>query len=79
MLDKITEIELTNLFTLKKIENLPYEIPDKNWVSVTFEMDLNLMLVERKVYTVFDCLSDVGGLLGILVSCFSIFSSIWNY
>ena len=43
-----------------------YEEPTKIWQAVTFEMDLSILQIERKVYTVFDMLSDVGGLTGIL-------------
>ena len=42
-------------------------------------MDLNLMTYERTLYTLFDLLSDVGGLSGILVTIFSVIISIWNY
>ena len=42
-------------------------------------MDLNMIHIERKVYTVFDMLSDVGGLLGILTTFAIVLTSIWNY
>ena len=42
-------------------------------------MSLNLSQVERNVYTMFDMLSDIGGLSGILVSTFALMASIWNY
>ena len=54
-------------------------MPEPHWVSVTFEMDLNVMHIERSIYTVFDMLSDVGGLLGILTSFAAYLSQIWNF
>ena len=42
-------------------------------------MSLTVNQVERNVYTMFDMLSDIGGLSGILVSTFAILASIWNY
>ena len=79
MLDEVTLTNLTDLFTVRKVDVLPFEMPDKFWVSVSFEMDLNIMQFERKLYTVFDMLSDVGGLLGILTSICALLNAIWNY
>ena len=47
MLGKVTQMDLADLFTVKKFEVLPYEMPNNNWMSVSFEMDLNMILVER--------------------------------
>lgn len=79
MLDEITKIEINNLFRLEEQKSLPYEKFDNTWVSVTIEMNLNLMHYERNVYTIFDMLSDVGGLSGLFVSCFAMFAGVWNY
>ena len=37
------------------------------------------MTYERTVYTLFDLLSDIGGLSGILISLFFLFVSSWNH
>ena len=42
-------------------------------------MDLNMTHYERKVYTVFDMLSDVGGLNGIFITIFGIITSLWQF
>ena len=42
-------------------------------------MNLDMNLVERSGYTVLDILSDVGGLLAILISGVSFILSIFNY
>ena len=42
-------------------------------------MDLNLQNYSRSIYTVFDLLSDVGGLTGMFVSIFAVITASWNY
>ena len=79
MLDEVTQTHLDDLFTVRKYDVIPFEMPDKFWVSVSFEMDLDMIHIERKLYTVFDMLSDVGGLLGILTSIAALLNTIWNY
>ena len=68
-----------DLFKLNELKVLPYEKPDKTWISVTFEMDLNRVEYPRSRYTLFDLLSDVGGLSGIFFSVFALIMSAWNY
>ena len=79
MLDSVTLIPMTGLFRLTQQTILPYEMYDNTWVSVTIEMDLNMMHYERKVLTMFDMLSDIGGLTGILATIFGIINASWNY
>lgn len=79
MLDKVTLIPMNSLFRLEKQEVLPYERLDNTWVSVTIERDLNMMHYERKVFTIFDMLSDIGGLTGIIATMFGIICAAWNY
>ena len=78
-LDDWTEMAKYDLFTLSELKVLPYEKPDNTWISVTVEMDLNRIDYSRSRYTVFDLLSDVGGLSGIFFSTFSIFMLAWNH
>ena len=79
MLDEITKIEMDHLFRLSEQKSLPYEKFDNTWVSVTLEMNLDLIHYERQVYTVFDMLSDVGGLSGLFVSSFAMLVGLWNF
>ena len=80
MLDKVTQTNLEDIFTVRKYDKVPYERPYTGyWASATFEMDFDMWYIERNKYTVFDLLSDVGGLLGILTAISSIMISIWNY
>ena len=61
------------------MQPLPYEEPTNVWQAVTFEMDLSVLQIERQVYTVFDMLSDVGGLTGIVAILFQLVTSLWNF
>ena len=58
---------------------LPYEYNDNTLVSVTFEMNLNVLHYERKIYTIFDMLSDWGGFNGIVLTVLSLVSAAWNH
>ncbi len=62
MLNDLTLEEYEDLFKLNKAELRPYEWKDNVWVSVTVEVDFDLIVIERKIYTLFALLSDIGGL-----------------
>jgi len=48
-------------------------------VSITFERNLSKLAVERTLYTVFDFLSDVGGLVGIITAALYVVVNAWNF
>ena len=48
-------------------------------MNLTFERDMNLVVVVRDGYTILDWISDIGGIQGILISAFAIMISYWNY
>ena len=79
MLDDWTLGAYEDLFTLKKKDTMPYEKKDSTWIAITVEMDLSLTAYERTLYTLFDLLSDIGGLSGILFSLFALFVRSWNF
>ena len=58
---------------------LPYERKDRVWLSITIEMDLDVLELERTTYTYFDLLSDVGGLSSICRTFFAMILGFWNY
>lgn len=70
---------MDGLFKLEQLQNRPYEKDDDVWVSVTIERSLTMIAFERQVYTMFDFLSDVGGLSGIFVSGLMLFVRAWTY
>ena len=78
-LDEWTLDSRENLFDLELMPSLPYEGTDNFWINITIERDLSLTQHERAVYTLFDFLSDIGGLSGILLILFAYISSIWSY
>ena len=71
--------ERNDLFSITKKEVLPYEKVDNVHVSVTIEVNLTLQKFERSIYTVFDLLSDIGGLTEMFLATFSIVLVIWNF
>lgn len=79
MLGPVTMIDLQDLFRLEQKEKMPYEHSDNVWVSVTIEMSLHVLNYDRYVYTLFDMLSDIGGLSGILFSSVFVLMKLWNY
>ena len=70
---------MEDLFSLSYKTILPYEKPTTSWISVTLEMELSLIHYERNVFTLFDMLSDIGGLSGILMTTFGTLTALWNY
>ena len=48
-------------------------------MSVTFEMDFNLRVVDRNLFTVLDLLSDIGGLSQTFLSLASSIVAVWHY
>ena len=79
MLDKYTIMHFDDLFTINELRPLPYEHPNNIWMAITFEMDLDVLQIERNVYTTFDMLSDVGGLTGIIYLIFQVLANLWNF
>ena len=68
MLNDVTKMEIEGLFSMQRQYSRPYEESDNTWIMVTVEMDTNLTVYDRSVYTYFDLLSDIGGLNGILMT-----------
>lgn len=79
MLDDLTKMELTGVFKMEESPVFSYEKIDNTWMAITVEMNLNLMTYERTIYTMFDLLSDIGGLSSILISILAVIARIWNY
>ena len=79
MLGDTTKEERQDLFIVKRKETMPYEFSDNVWLSITFEMSLDVVEYEREVYTFLMMLSDIGGLAGALVTLLSLFMALWNF
>ena len=78
-LDDLTELEDTTVFQLEQLPNKSYEKDYDVQVDITIEMNLNQLVIVREGYTIFDFLSDIGGMQGILISFAAIFLGVWNY
>ena len=48
-------------------------------IAVAFELDLDLTIIDRKVYSILDWLGDMGGMLEALVYLGAFFLTIINY
>ena len=79
ILGDTTKSKIKDLFLIKHKETMPYEFNDNVWLSITFEMSLDLITYEREVYTFLMLLSDIGGLAGALITLMSLFMTLWNF
>ena len=48
-------------------------------MEVTIEMNLDLGLIYRTSYNIFDVLSDIGGMQSIIITTFAVLLGMWNY
>ena len=67
-----------DLFQLEKMPALPYEKDDNVQISVTIQRNLDKKQLYRFSYTFFDFLSDIGGLINILLIAISSFVFAFN-
>ena len=78
--DTFTELEDSSVFKLDMLQARANEYNGPSEVlSLSFEMNLDLLFVSRDGYTAIDALSDIGGIESIIISGITIFLSIWNY
>ena len=81
--DDYTELENEDVFRFNELPSQSYEkygeqdLPVQ--MNLTFERDMNLVVVVRDGYTVLDWISDIGGIQGILISAIAIMIGYWNY
>ena len=78
-LDDITLLENSDVFQLTPKSTRAQENYEPLLLGLSFESNLNLTVIERTGYTVLDVLSDIGGILSVLISGFAIPLSFWNH
>ena len=78
-LDELTELQDPSIFRFVREPSQPEERIPSLIVLISFEMDLNLYNVERSGYNILDLLSNIGGILGMLISIANVFNHIFNY
>lgn len=60
-------------------EQRPYDFEDSVQLALTFELDRDLKVIKRKVYSLMDWLGDLGGLSGSLYALFAALVIIFQY
>ena len=81
VIENLTEVEDT-LFRVEqsRVNTRTMPIFDKlTKLQITFEVNTDLTVTEREVYTTFMLLGDVGGLSGILATLGSMITSFFTY
>ena len=78
-LDDITLLQDAEPFKLNEIQTKSYEADTETLMDITFERSLDLLVIARAGYTVLDLISDIGGILGILMSAAGTFLFAWCY
>ena len=58
---------------------ISYERRDEAWFTLWIEMNLDLLKYERRVSTLSDLMSDVGGFFGLLLMFGSVLAKLWNF
>ena len=67
------------MFLVTKGRSLPYEQNNYTQMDLVFTRDLGHITIQRNHYSILDIISDVGGLLGILMTVISVFMYGLNY
>ena len=78
-LDDLTSLEDSTIFKLEKTDTRPFEFYPEAIMAISFEMDLDLRVIERSIENIVDVMSDIGGFNEILSLIGTFFLSIINY
>lgn len=78
-LDDLTESEFTSLFKIEKADTRPFEWSPETMMAISFELDQDLIVVERDITNIMDVISDIGGFVEIMSITGSVFLTIFNY
>ena len=75
----MTVLSDSSVFEFKRLTNRPSEFNPQLIGSLDFEMDLDLLFLERNNYTMLDMLSDIGGISSIMISAMLFLLQVINY
>ena len=78
-MDEMTLYKDESIFTVERIPQMPAEANDYIQMEVSFEMNLDLVTIKRTYYSLLDVLSDVGGLITVVMNAVAISLIILNY
>ena len=89
---KVTQLELaddistssftedeTKIFSVIQGGTRLYDYPDDLQLAISIELNLNMLIIRRRVYGILDLLGDIGGLAGSLYSLFFALILIFQY
>ena len=74
-----TQEDEKEIFSILEIAKRPYELPNSVHVAINFELNLDLTVIDRQVYSLLDWLGDMGGMLEALVYLSTFVLAIINY
>ena len=77
--DSLTVLEDESLFNIEEMSNKPWEVDEFTAMTLSFEVNMDQIVITRSNYTVLDLLSDIGGIQGILAPILSIPLIFFNY
>ena len=78
-MDSLTELEDNSIFKMERQPSIPAEQFDYTQFEVAVELNLDLQVINRTYYTLLDCLSDVGGMLQVLMTTVAVCLTVFNY
>ena len=78
-MDELTQLENKQIFKLTRKSFQPAEWKEWNQMQISIEMNLDVQSVSRSYYTLLDCLSDIGGILQVLLSGLAFALFVLNY
>ena len=78
-LDEVTLLRDSTIFSLSLLPARSYEHDLDVQMSISIEMNRDLMTLSRTGYTPLDVLSDIGGMQSMIMSMMALFVGIWNH
>lgn len=78
-MDEFTEMRDTRIFKLNRLPQIPAENHDWTQMEISIEMNLDVTMVSRSYYSLLDVLSDIGGILQVLLTSITFSLIILNY
>ena len=68
-----------SIFKFEQIPQIPAEANNYIQMEISFEMNLDVLTIQRTYYSLLDVLADIGGLMSITLEIFAICLVIINY
>ena len=75
----MTMENIKNIFRVEEFGKRPHNDNDDVTIALTFEMNLDMIVIDRQVYSSLDWMGDIGGLGGALFTLGKVALAIINY